>query len=84
VAAEVGITLLPTLAVKPPVAQAPNVRLVEFRGSQPPSRRIAMLWRKSSAMGGFLMQLADVFRELPKDLLDPHDVVSTAKGTAST
>lgn len=78
VAADVGITLLPMLAVKPPVAQAPNVQLVEFRG-HPPSRRIAMLWRKSSAMGEFLKQLAGVFKELPSDLLDArganqHDV----------
>ena len=83
VAAEVGITLLPTLAVKPPVAQVPNMRLIEFRGSHPPSRRIAMLWRKSSAMGGFLKQLAGVFRELPKELLDPHDVVATTRRSAS-
>ncbi|MDO1530234.1 DNA-binding transcriptional regulator OxyR [Fulvimonas sp. R45] len=76
VAANVGITLLPTLAVKPPVAQAPNVHLVEFRGSHPPSRRIAMLWRKSSAMAGFLMQLAEVFRQLPKELLDAHSAAS--------
>ena len=78
VAADVGITLLPTLAVKPPVAQAPNVQLIEFRGGHPPSRRIAMLWRKSSAMGGFLKQLAGVFRELPKGLLDPHGAVTPA------
>ena len=83
VAADVGITLLPTLAVKPPVAQAPNVQLIEFRGSHPPSRRIAMLWRKSSAMGGFLKQLAGLFRELPKGLLDPHDAVTPAVATAT-
>jgi LysR family transcriptional regulator, hydrogen peroxide-inducible genes activator len=71
VAANVGITLLPTLAVKPPVAQAPNLQLVEFTG-HPPSRKIAMVWRKSSAMGNFLKQLADVFKQLPRDLLDPH------------
>jgi LysR family hydrogen peroxide-inducible transcriptional activator len=70
-AADVGITLLPMLAVKPPVAQAPNVQLIEFRG-HPPSRRIAMLWRKSSAMGDFIKRLAGVFKELPRDLLDPH------------
>jgi hypothetical protein len=34
-------------------------------------------------MGGFLKQLAGVFRELPKGLLDPHDVVSSAKRPAS-
>ncbi|RDS84579.1 DNA-binding transcriptional regulator OxyR [Dyella monticola] len=75
VAANVGITLLPTLAVKPPVAQAPNLQLVEF-GGHPPSRRIAMVWRKSSAMAGFLKQLADVFKSLPSDLLDPHTTVA--------
>jgi LysR family hydrogen peroxide-inducible transcriptional activator len=80
VASNVGITLLPTLAVKPPVAQAPNLQLVEFSG-QPPSRRIAMVWRKSSAMSNFLKQLAGVFKDLPRDLLDPHSAaaVSTPK-----
>jgi LysR family hydrogen peroxide-inducible transcriptional activator len=76
VAAEVGITLLPTLAVKPPVAAAPNLRLVPFLGKHPPNRRIAMLWRKSSAMTGFLVQLAGVIRELPKELFDPRDVIA--------
>src|SRR5215813_3207132 len=32
VAANVGVTLLPTLAVKPPVAQSSDIHLVEFRG----------------------------------------------------
>lgn len=69
VAANVGITLLPTLAVQPPVAQSDNVHLVPFR-NHAPSRRIAMVWRKRSAMAGFLKKLAATFRELPKDLLD--------------
>ena len=35
VAANVGVTLLPTLAVKPPVAQASDIRaLIEFRGAR--------------------------------------------------
>ncbi|MCE5231835.1 MAG: DNA-binding transcriptional regulator OxyR [Mizugakiibacter sp.] len=71
VAANVGITLLPTLAVKPPIAPTDNVRLVEFR-SHPPSRRIAMVWRKSSAMAGFLKRLADIFKALPQELLQTH------------
>lgn len=71
VAAHVGITLLPALAVKPPVAQAPNVRLIEFRG-HPPHRRIAMLWRKSSAKTDFLKELTDVFKALPAELFDAH------------
>jgi len=70
VAADVGVTLLPTLAVKPPVARSENIHLVPFR-DQPPSRRIAMVWRRSSAMADFLGQLANVFRQLPPGLLAP-------------
>jgi LysR family hydrogen peroxide-inducible transcriptional activator len=81
VASNVGITLLPTLSVKPPVAQADNVHLVEFRG-HPPSRRIAMVWRKSSAMGEFLGELAKVFKALPPELLDPHGVVTAQQQAA--
>jgi LysR family hydrogen peroxide-inducible transcriptional activator len=72
VAAGVGVTLLPTLAVKPPVARPDSIRLVGFR-DPPPSRRVAMVWRKSSAMGDFLGALAHVFRELPPGLLAPGE-----------
>ncbi|HET8553758.1 MAG TPA: DNA-binding transcriptional regulator OxyR [Rhodanobacteraceae bacterium] len=75
VAAGVGITLLPTLAVKPPVAQAPNMRLMEFRGHTP-HRRIALLWRKSSAKTDFLLQLAGVFKTLPAELFDAHSAAT--------
>jgi Transcriptional regulator len=68
VAANVGVTLLPALAVQPPVARSEDIRLLSFRDSHP-SRRIAMAWRKTSAMGAFLGQLARVFRELPPGLL---------------
>ncbi len=71
VAANVGITLLPTLAVKPPIASTDNVHLVEFAGHAP-SRRIAMVWRKSTSMSGFLKQLANVFQGLPAELFVPH------------
>jgi LysR family hydrogen peroxide-inducible transcriptional activator len=67
VAANVGITLLPTLAVKPPVAQSRSIHLLGFSDSHP-SRRIAMLWRRSSAMNGFLLELSRVFSELPAEL----------------
>jgi LysR family hydrogen peroxide-inducible transcriptional activator len=73
VAANVGITLLPTLAVKPPIPQVDHVRLVRFSG-RPPSRHIAMVWRKSTAMSGFLGDFARLFRELPEHLLDPSDL----------
>ncbi|MFP5404756.1 MAG: LysR substrate-binding domain-containing protein, partial [Gammaproteobacteria bacterium] len=68
VAAGVGVTLLPVLAIKPPVPPQDNIRLLNFR-APPPSRRLAMVWRKSSAMGEFLHKLAAVIRELPADLL---------------
>ena len=54
---------------KPPVAPSREVRLVPFRAPAP-SRRIAMVWRRSSAMSEFLVRFADVFRELPAELLD--------------
>ena len=69
VAANVGVTLLPTLAVLPPVAQPSSIRLLPFKDSQP-SRRIAMFWRRSTAMHGFLLQLAASFRQLPAALLE--------------
>ena len=77
VAANVGITLLPVTAVKPPVAAVENLHLIEFKGT-PPSRRIAMVWRKSSAMDAFLKRLAEVLRELPADLLDAHTAATPA------
>ncbi len=78
VAANVGVTLLPTLAIKPPIPQVDNVHLLEFRG-RAPSRRIAMVWRKSSAMDGFLHELAAVFRDLPPDLLDPSSAMQAPR-----
>jgi LysR family hydrogen peroxide-inducible transcriptional activator len=68
VAAGVGVTLLPMLAVKPPVSPSENIRLVAFR-DPPPSRQMALVWRKSSAMSSFLRQLATVLRDLPPGLL---------------
>ncbi|HTA64344.1 MAG TPA: LysR substrate-binding domain-containing protein [Xanthomonadaceae bacterium] len=82
VAANVGITLLPTLSVKPPVAVSEDIHLLRFRDSHP-SRRIGMVWRRSSAMAGFLLKLAEVFRSLPKALLKP-DVRSIASARPST
>ena len=67
VAANVGVTLLPALAIKPPVARSDNIHLLSFTDSRP-SRRIAMVWRRSSAMGDFLLKLAQVFWVLPADL----------------
>ena len=68
VAAHVGVTLLPVLSVQPPVPASDQIHLLRFKGTAP-SRRIGLVWRKSSAMVPFLRKLADVFRALPAGLL---------------
>ena len=52
VAANVGITLLPMLAVQPPVPRSESIHLLGFRDATP-QRSIALVWRRSSAMDGF-------------------------------
>src|SRR5688572_1341283 len=83
VAAGVGVTLLPMLAVKPPVSPSENIRLLSFR-DPPPTRRLALVWRKSSATAAFLQKLAAVLRDLPPGLLSapepsPHKASRRAK-----
>lgn len=74
VAAGVGSTLLPLLAVKPPVAMNPDIVLQRFTGKVP-KRSLGLYWRKSSARGDFFNALAAVLADLPEDLLDPrHDL----------
>jgi LysR family hydrogen peroxide-inducible transcriptional activator len=69
VAAGVGVTLLPELAVRPPVPEQPDIALLRF--SEPvPSRAIAMFWRTSTTYADLLPQLAEVFRDLPPGLVD--------------
>ncbi|PWK88537.1 DNA-binding transcriptional regulator OxyR [Fulvimonas soli] len=81
VAADVGITLLPTLAIKPPVPRTGNVQLLEFAG-HPPSRRIALVWRKSSSMGPFLQRFAEMIRGMPAELLRPATQPAPPKARA--
>jgi len=70
VAAEVGITLMPLLSVKPPIAVTSNVVIRRF--AQPaPSRTIALVWRNSSALSSFIRELADCLRSMPPALLQP-------------
>jgi LysR family hydrogen peroxide-inducible transcriptional activator len=68
VAANVGMTLLPTLAVKPPVPPSDAVALLPF-ADRTPSRRIALAWRKTTALAPFLKRLAALIGDLPQDLL---------------
>ena len=63
VAAGVGVTLLPELAVQPPVPTSPDITLLRF--SDPvPSRQIAMFWRTTSAYADFLPGVAAVIRDV--------------------
>jgi LysR family transcriptional regulator, hydrogen peroxide-inducible genes activator len=68
VAANTGITLLPALAVKPPVAPTENLVTRPFARSGP-SRTIAMVWRKSSALTDFLEEIAALFAAIDNNLL---------------
>ena len=63
VAAGVGVTLLPALSVQAPIAASPNIQLIPFRAPVP-SRKIALVWRKSSARDDFLQTLGDAIGKL--------------------
>ncbi len=68
VAAGVGVTLLPELAVSPPVPPSPDVAVVRFRDPVP-RREIAMYWRRTSPFDEFFAVLATIMRELPEGLV---------------
>ncbi len=68
VAADVGVTLMPVLSVKPPIARTSNLAISRF-AEPAPSRTIALVWRSSSALSPFLRDLASSLRELPEGLL---------------
>ena len=63
-------TLLPLRAGQPPGPPSAAVKLLRFTG-EAPSRRLGLVWRRSSAAGAFLRKLAAVLRDLPPDLLRP-------------
>jgi LysR family hydrogen peroxide-inducible transcriptional activator len=70
VAADVGITLMPLLAVKPPIAATDNLVVKPFV-EPAPKRTIAMVWRSSSALSAFLREFAQSLKTLPAGLLKP-------------
>ena len=56
-----GITLLPELAVRPPVPPSDDIVLLRF--AEPvPRRQIAMFWRRTSVYRDLLPSLAEVVR----------------------
>lgn len=69
VSANVGMTLLPALAVRPPAPATANVVLIPFADPQP-HRRIAMVWRRTSSLTVFLSELVQSFKNLPNGALE--------------
>ncbi|MBE9604780.1 LysR family transcriptional regulator [Acetobacteraceae bacterium H6797] len=65
----VGLTLMPALAVHGAAPVPDSLHLLRFSDAQP-SRKIALVWRKTSAMEPLLMQLAGVLKSLPEGLLE--------------
>ena len=70
VAANVGVTLMPMLAIKPPIPPTENIALRKFNSPQP-SRTIALVWRKSSPLGSFLRELSSCLVVEPGLLFEP-------------
>lgn len=70
VAAGVGVTLLPHLAVHPPVPPSPEITLLRFTDPAP-SRQIALLWRDTATYQTVLPELARLLAALPPDLVRP-------------
>ncbi|MDT8439129.1 MAG: LysR substrate-binding domain-containing protein [Wenzhouxiangellaceae bacterium] len=70
VAAGTGITLMPVMAVKPPMANTEHLVLKPFKAPAP-KRTIALVWRKSSAQSAFMQQLAEIMKTLDPELLQP-------------
>ena len=60
VGAGIGVTLIPEMAVAVETRSA-HVSIARFNGAQP-SRRIGMVWRRTSPLSKQLLQVADVVR----------------------
>ncbi|PLL11159.1 LysR family transcriptional regulator [Tabrizicola sp. TH137] len=60
VGAGIGVTLIPEMAVAVETRSA-HVAIARFNGTQP-SRRIGMVWRRTSPLSKQLMQVAEVVR----------------------
>lgn len=68
VAAGVGVTLLPELAVQPPIPPSDDIVLLRF-AAPAPSRQVAMFWRDTSTYSSLLPELARLMARLPEGLV---------------
>lgn len=77
VMAGIGMTLIPALATHGMAPYSRPVHLLAFEDANP-SRRIALVWRKTSAVEPLLHELAASFRSLlPPALLDARALATT-------
>ncbi len=72
VSAGVGVTLLPELAVRPPVPENPRIELRRFTPPVP-HRSIALYWRPTSVYRDLLPLVADIVRGVVAPLLGAGD-----------
>lgn len=70
VGAGIGVTLIPEMAVAVETRSA-YVSVARFHGLQP-SRRIGMIWRKTSPLAKQLLQISEVVRQSAESLRDQH------------
>jgi LysR family transcriptional regulator, hydrogen peroxide-inducible genes activator len=68
VSANVGMTLMPALSVHAPAPASTDVKLISF-ADPAPHRRIAMVWRRTSALTAFLHTMVPLFKQLPAKIL---------------
>jgi LysR family transcriptional regulator, hydrogen peroxide-inducible genes activator len=76
VAAGVGVTLLPRLAVQSPVPESPDVALLQFEAPAP-HRQIAMFWRATSGYRDLLPEIAEEIRRATSDMVAPAAPIPT-------
>jgi len=78
VAAGIGVTLIPEMAVAVETRSA-DVSVARFRRPRP-SRTIGMIWRKKSPLANQLLQIADVVRQSAEASCRPHAPVQPSFG----
>lgn len=71
----VGMTLLPNLAVVPPVAPSPRVRIRRFEAPAP-YRELALVFRPSCVLRDLMPELATALSELPEGTISPVTATS--------
>jgi len=70
VASGIGMTLLPALAVAPPVPTSPRLRLLRF-ADPAPHRDLALVYRPSTVLRDLMPEVAATLRRLPAGSVRP-------------